>query len=221
MANTSSRAVILLVAFVLCAPIVASADDQWTWDEVRFGSIVEQGFDNSCGLASLLTIMRSHFGDERYDEQLLFKRFLEDASETALVESMQKGLSLLELQKLAQSIGYETKKASLSMAELEQLVTFVPVLVYLEIGRFRHFAVVRGTAPDLVLLGDPSRGNVEYSRHEFLSEWKTAKEYPEKDGAALIIVRREGVFNQKLLKEPDAYEPKSFIEMWRLLTGSR
>lgn len=117
---------------------------------MRFGGIVEQGLDNSCGLASLLTITRTHFGDERYDEVLLLKKYMEDTDEKALAESMKNGLSLLELEKLAQSLGYTTVKNVLTLDALERLVSFVPVLVYLEVGKLRHFAVVRGINEEAV-----------------------------------------------------------------------
>jgi predicted double-glycine peptidase len=203
---------LLLVLFMFSTSARASHDDTWTWEEVRFGGIVEQGLDNSCGLGSLLTIMRTHFGDERYDEQTLIRKYMEDSSEA-------NGLSLLELEKLTRSIGYTTSKKVLTVDDLERLVSFVPVLVYLEVGKLRHFTVVRGISKESVHLGDPSRGNVEYSRDEFMSEWKTLKGHPPKTGVALIIVKNEGVFPQKLLREPTADVPLSFIElkrqMWR------
>lgn len=205
----------LFALFFFSVFVRASPDEPSTWEEVRFGGIVEQGLDNSCGLASLLTIMRTHFGDERYDESLLLKKYMEDTDEKALAESMKNGLSLLELEKLAQSLGYTTVKNVLTLDVLERLVSFVPVLVYLEVGKLRHFAVARGINEEAVFLGDPSRGNVEYSREEFLSEWKTLKGYPEKTGAALVLVKHEGVFTQKLLKEPSLNNPPSFTEIER------
>lgn len=215
MRKVLSLLLVLFVSFAFSISARASPDDPWTWEEVRFGGIVEQGLDNSCGLGSLLTIMRTHFGDERYDERTLLKKYMEDSSEAEIAESMRNGLSLLELEKLSQSIGYTTAKKVLTLSDLERLVSFVPVLVYLEVGKLRHFTVVRGINKESVLLGDPSRGNVEYSRDEFMSEWKTLKGYPAKTGVALIIVKNEGAFPQKLLKEPASDNPLSFIEMER------
>lgn len=207
----------VFVLFLFPLPIISNASekDPWTWDEVRFGGIVEQGLDNSCGLASLLTIMQTHFGDERYNEGSLLRMYMESTDEASIAESLTNGLSLLEIEKLAKILRYTTVKKILTLTDLERLVSFVPALVYLEVGKFRHFAVVRGINDTHVLLGDPSRGNVEYSRNEFMTEWKTLKGYPEKTGVALIIIKDEGVFSQKLLKEPSFEEPLSFIEMQR------
>ena len=193
--------------------------DPWTWDEVRFGGVVEQGFDNSCGLASLLTIMKMQFGDDRYDEHTLLKEYMDKASVEEIADAMKNGLSLLELEHLAKVFGYATAKRELSISELVHLATFVPPLVYLEVGQYRHFAVVRGVQGDTVLLADPSRGNVELSREQFLSEWKTLPRASNKDGVALIIVRKSGDFPQQLLQEPSDVVPASFIEMERRLTG--
>ena len=193
----------------------ASPDDPWTWDEKRFGGVVTQGLDNSCGLASLLTIMQTHFGDMRNDEGTLLKKYMQMASAKELAEAMSNGLSLLELEKMAQTLGYSTKKKVLTFGELKNLTAFVPVLVYLEVGKQRHFTVVRGANESAVFLGDPSRGNVEYSKEEFLTEWKTLPTYEKETGAALIIVKKEGDFSLKLLRDPEIETPPSFEQMRR------
>lgn len=213
------RRIFLLLITTTASMFPSSAhsapDGVWTWEEARYSGIVTQELDNSCGLAAVATIMQAHFGDMRFDERALVRKYMERASEAELAEAMRNGLSLLEIEKLVQSLGYTTAKKVLSLNELERVVSFVPVLVYLEIGKFRHFAVVRGVNDDAVLLADPSRGNVEYSRDEFQSEWKTPEGFPSKTGVALIMVRNEGVIRQKLLKEPMSAAPPSFIEMER------
>jgi len=205
----------LLVPLFLSLSVYASTDDPKTWDEVRFGGIVEQELDNSCSLASLLTVMRTHFGDTRYNERTLLKKYLENTNEESIAEAMKNGFSLLEMEQLAQSVGYSTTKKIISFEELERLVSFVPVIVYLEVGKLRHFAVVRGISNNTVLLGDPSRGNVDYSHKAFLSEWKTPEGSRINSGVVLILMRREGRFAQKLLKEPDLDLPSSFTELRR------
>ncbi|MEK7538413.1 MAG: cysteine peptidase family C39 domain-containing protein [Patescibacteria group bacterium] len=217
MKNTLPHVLLFVFSFLFSIPTYASSDEPWTWDEVRFGGIVEQGLDNSCGIASLLTIMRMHFGDERYDEASLLKKYMETASEESIAESMKNGFSLLEMEKFSTSLGYTTSKKILSFEELERLVAFVPVLVYLEVGKFRHFAVVRGIQKDVVLLGDPSRGNVEYTREEFLSEWGKLKGVSQEKGAGLMLVRSGVIPTQTLLTGPSTEEPSSFVEMQRQL----
>jgi predicted double-glycine peptidase len=188
-----------------------------TWYEERWGGVVQQELDSSCGLGSLLTVMRYHFGDERYDERGLLTKYMEQASEEELHFSMRNGMSMLELEALAKSVGYKTTRRMLSIDDLERVVTIVPVIVYLEIGKLRHFAVVRGVDAYVVWLADSSRGNVHHRREEFLSEWRTPEalrdEWPRPGG--LIIMRPNGEFALKLLQEPDSSTPDAFRELRR------
>jgi ABC-type bacteriocin/lantibiotic exporter with double-glycine peptidase domain len=166
--------------------------------------------------------MRHQFGDTRFDERALLAKYIEKASSEALEKAMRNGMSLLEIEALAKSVGYTTIRKMFTLEELEQTVTTVPVLVYLEIGTFRHFAVVRGISGDTVWLADPSRGNVYHSRKQFLAEWRTPealrKEWTHPGG--LMIVRPDGEFNLELLKEPTA-PPRSFFELQRQMMRRR
>ncbi len=206
--------VIALMLFVSCVHRVP--EGRRTWDEERYGEVATQELDNSCGLGSLLTIMRYQFGDTRFDESALLGKYIEQVSDDALKKAMKDGMSLLEIEALAQSVGYKTTRKMFTLGELERVVTTVPVLVYLEIGTLRHFAVVRGVSGDTVWLADPSRGNVYHSRKQFLAEWRTPevlrKEWAHPGG--LMIVRPDGEFNLELLKEPTKL-PRSFFELRR------
>lgn len=204
----------VLFVFTACATL---PDGPATWEEVRWGGIVRQELDNSCSIASLVTVMREHFGDTRYDERNLLKKYIEMTAEETLLVAMKDGLSLLELEKLAQSVGYTTRRQMFTLEELERIVQFVPVIVYLEIGRFRHFAVVRGVDEREVWLADSSRGNVHHTHEQFLSEWRTPKDLQDqwKHPGGLIVVRSEGDFILKLLKEPQSINPPSLRELRR------
>ncbi len=208
---------IIPVLTILLASCATVQENRPTWYEERWGEVVPQALDNSCGLTSLLTVMHHHFGDERFDERSLLGKYIEDATEATLMEAMQNGLSLLELEALARSVGYKTTRQMFSLQELERIVAIVPVIVYLEIGRFRHFAVVRGVNEREVWLADSSRGNVYHSREQFLSEWKTPEALRNewKHPGGLIIVRPEGEFVLELLREPAVSLPPSFRELRR------
>lgn len=208
---------VVVVIGLMCGSCAVHHNDKPTWYEERWGEVIPQILDNSCGLTSLLTVMHYHFGDTRYDERSLLGKFIEEASDESLKEAVQNGLTLLELEKLAQSIGYSTRRQVFRLDELERIVSIVPVIVYLEVGRFRHFAVVRGVNDREVWLADSSRGNVYHSHEQFLSEWQTPealrKEWKHPGG--LIIVRPEGEFTLRLLEEPQAVMPPSFRELRR------
>jgi predicted double-glycine peptidase len=212
---------IAMLLFISCSQTIQGG--RATWDEERYGEIEPQQLDNSCGLASLLTIMRYQFGDTRFDERALLGKYIEQASGEALEKALRQGMSILEIEALVQSIGYTTKRKMFTLEELENTVTAVPVLVYLEIGTLRHFAVVRGMSEEVVWLADPARGNVYHSRQQFLAEWRTPevlrKEWTHPGG--LIIVRQEGKFDLNLLKKPISQLPSSFFELRRLMIIGR
>lgn len=213
--------VIAVLFIVSCGHVIPG--ERATWDEERWGEVETQQLDNSCGLASLLTIMRHHFGDQRFDERALLTVYIEKASEEPLARAMREGMSLLELEMLARSVGYKTVRKMLTLEELERLTTKVPVLVYLEIGKLHHFAVVRGMSGDLVWLADPARGNVYYTREQFLTEWRTPEVFKNEwtHPGGLIVVRQEGEFNLELLKEPVVMLPRSFHELRRRMIIGR
>lgn len=208
---------ILTLLLTSCAQLLQG--DRATWDEERWGEIVPQELDNSCGFSSLLTIMRYHFGDERFDERALFATYIKQASVEQLKRALDDGASLPELGALADSLGYIVRQHMFTLEELEHIVSFVPVLVYLEIGRFRHFAVVRGMNKEVVWLADPARGNVYHTRKSFLAEWRTPEAFRDRwtHPGGLIIIRPEGegTFRLSLLKEPTLGFPSSFHELRR------
>ncbi len=208
---------VLLVGAFLVSCVHTQNGERATWDEERWGEIQPQELDSSCGLASLLTIMRYHFGDTRFDERMLLAEYIRGASERALQRAMRDGLSLLEIETLAQSVGYRTMRKMFTLYEVERVVTVTPVLVYLEIGQLRHFAVVRGISGDVVWLADSARGNIYYSRRQFLAEWRTPEALRgvwSRPGG-LVLLRPEGKFNLELLREPTAQYPRSFFELQR------
>jgi predicted double-glycine peptidase len=53
-----------------------------------------------------------------------------------------------------------------------------PMIVYLVVKGYRHFAVFSGLENGLVVLRDPARGRIRVTAQRFLSEW---------DGSALIL----------------------------------
>ncbi len=195
-----------------------------TWYDERWGNVTEQELDNSCGLASLRTIAYYHFGHEISERELL-TRYVETQSNEAIARAMKEGVSLLELEHLAQSFDYQTRRSMLSIDELARVVSFAPVIVYLEVDRFRHFAVVRGMSKTEVLLADSSRGNVRYSREAFLAEWKVPEEFHDRwktpGGLVLFKNGNEHEHVSTFLKTLDSRTPESFFTLKRSLMLGR
>lgn len=190
-----------------------------TWYEERWGEVAQQELDSSCGLASLVTIMRFHLDDTGVSERTLLSHYIDSSSAEELAFAMQNGLSLLELEQLAQGMGYITRKVMLSFEDLGKVVLLRPVLVYLDISGQRHFAVVRGISERDVWLADSARGNVRYSHATFLKEWRVPSELQDKWSrpGGMVLFRDGEVVLEDFLKEPDTSTPPAFQSLRREL----
>lgn len=140
-----------------------------SWKELNEQAVIMQQYDYSCGAAALATLMKYYFQKNVTEKSLLdhVKKTL-TAKEYIVVE--EQGLSFLELEKVSQSLGYQSASVRLQPSALKELAG--PVIVYVSTKDYRHFAVFRGVREDRVFLADPSRGNLIMTIDEFLKEWK-------------------------------------------------
>ena len=136
--------------------------------DLRDANVVKQQFDFSCGAAALATMLRYGFADTVSERQIvidLFTGLSDDDRRTA----ERTGFSLLDLQRVARTRGYEAEGFRLDPGELPMLGG--PVIVFIEPRGYKHFAVLRGIRGDRVYLADPSRGNIRMPMHAFLDAW--------------------------------------------------
>jgi uncharacterized protein len=145
------------------------------WKSLRDQNIVMQKYDYSCGPASLATLLTYHY-DDQVDELTLLKSARQVLSKKAYKVAQKEGLSLFDLKLLAEKRGYLVKGVKIPLSSLQKIP--IPVLVHLNIGRYQHFAVLKGVKNNRVYLADPSRGNLEMSPTQFSEEWR---------GVALLI----------------------------------
>lgn len=147
--------------------------------DLRDAGVVKQRFDFSCGAAALATMLRYGFGDEVTERQILVDLFTglsDDDKRTA----ERTGFSLLDLQRVARTRGYEAEGFRLEPGELPMLAG--PVIVFIEPRGYKHFAVLRGIRGDRVYLADPSRGNIRLPMYAFLDSWL------QDDGKGIVFV---------------------------------
>jgi len=158
-----------------------STDDESvaSWEDLKKQNVIMQEFEYSCGAASLATLMQYYF-----DDSVTEKSLMEDINtlftENELKVIEQAGLSFLELEKIAESKGYDTASVSLEVAALKSLKG--PVLVFVKPDGYPHFAIFRGIVNNKVYLADPSRGNIKMSISDFLKEW----------GGETLVLGKEG-----------------------------
>lgn len=181
--------------------------DKSSLNAIRWGGVVKQDLDFSCGIASVATILKYHFGEEDVTERELLQDFIKKLSEQEISEVFEKGASLAQLGDLLTDRNLIIRNWHLKIDELRKLTKILPAIVYLETADFRHFAVVRGINEYQVLLADPSRGNVKLSLDGFLKEWKGRR--------ALLVAQNQYELKKALLQSPDPKDSDARTEMIR------
>jgi predicted double-glycine peptidase len=133
------------------------------WKTLRDAQVVKQDLDDSCGAASLATLLNYFYG--------------QDLTEEALLKAMDKGdgrASFDDMAKALPKFGFRAQGFAASWDQLTRLK--MPVIVYVKHRKNDHFSVLRGINQDAVWLADPSLGNRTYSRHQFLTMWQTRQD---------------------------------------------
>nr|VFK52759.1 MAG: Peptidase C39 family protein [Candidatus Kentron sp. TUN]VFK53352.1 MAG: Peptidase C39 family protein [Candidatus Kentron sp. TUN] len=140
-----------------------------TWYDIRYNGVERQKYDFSCGIASLITIIKYGY-HQSYDEKEVLVTFLGSLEDSEEKATMKEGLSLFHLSQIAKSLGFNSYMRALKPEHLALLDR--PIIVFLETPKFKHFAVFTGTRSNWVRLADPSRGVVIQHKDDFVGEWK-------------------------------------------------
>lgn len=136
--------------------------------ELRDAGVVKQRFDYSCGAAALATLLTHGLGDP-VGEQELLTDLLQMISAEDQASVQRKGLSLLDLQQLAQRRGFQAQGFRIAADQLAKLRH--PVIVFVQPHGDRHFTVLKGVRGDRAFLADPSLGNQRMPLYRFLDMW--------------------------------------------------
>ncbi len=137
----------------------------------RDTGVVKQRYDYSCGSASLATLLTYGLNDP-VDENMLLRTLLEPLSAGEIAALQKKGLSLLDLQQLAQKRGHKAQGFRIHQSQLARLSR--PLIVFIKPHGYEHFAVLKGVQGDRAYLADPSLGNVRMPLYRFLDMWADA-----------------------------------------------
>ncbi|MFP6728766.1 MAG: C39 family peptidase [Alphaproteobacteria bacterium] len=139
-----------------------------SWKDLRDKNLVVQRYDYSCGSAALATLMGYGYGQPIGEREILMAVF-ETLSGEAETARRDKGLSLLDLQRVAEANGFSAQGFKVAADQLTALKG--PVIVFISPGGYDHFAVLKGIRGDRVYLADPSRGNLREPAYRFLDSW--------------------------------------------------
>lgn len=140
-----------------------------SFKDLKFTNMVRQTRDYSCGAASLATILTYYIGRETSEEEIL-NAILNHVDSLKAERIKEKGLSLLDLKKYGESLGYNVKGYKLpdhrNITKLK-----IPAIVLIDHKGLSHFVVVKGCIGSDVFIADPARGNMKISLEEFGRIW--------------------------------------------------
>jgi predicted double-glycine peptidase len=150
-----------------------------SWRELRDRGVVRQQYDYSCGAAAFATLLLHGLADPVTEEELL-ARVLARTSETEQRLIQNKGLSVLDMQRLAHERGYRAQGYRLAADQLQRLRR--PAIAFIRPLGYEHFAVLKGFRGGKAHLADPSQGNWVMPAHRFFDMWLDAS------GKGVILV---------------------------------
>lgn len=136
-----------------------------TFADRRFGGVIHQKFDFSCGSAALATLLSMHY-DRPTSETDAFTRMWEVGDQERIKKL---GFSLLEMKKYLEEQGLKADGFKLTLDRVAEIG--VPGIALVEVRGYRHFVVIKGIDDRRVLIGDPSAGVLSRSRKEFEKHW--------------------------------------------------
>jgi predicted double-glycine peptidase len=110
-----------------------------------------------------------YYFDDKTTEEEILTRLNSFMTEEERQNKTLVGFSLLDLKKVAQSMGYRAAGFKVAAEQLARLTA--PVMVFVEPRGYKHFAVLRGMSWRRVYLADPARGNLRMSLEQFIDEW--------------------------------------------------
>ncbi len=175
--------------------------------ELKHKNIVRQTVDFSCGAASIATILNFYIG-----EQVTERTIIEDLFRVGNLDKIaeRQGFSLLDIKKLAQSMGYS---ATGYRTDLEGLVMLEkPSLLPIVVRNYKHFVVFRGVAKGMVFLADPALGNTTLPVGEFNRMWR--------ENVALVIEPRDAATRDELKIQEEETTLISSGAVWKNLFRS-
>lgn len=152
---------------------------------LRDQGVIKQAYDYSCGAAAFATLLTYGLNDPVTEIDIL-KAAFHPLSQDEEALRKKEGLSLLDLQQIAQARGHKAHGFRLDPAYLSKLRG--PVIVFITPRGYEHFAVLKGVRGDRAYVADPSLGNLRMPVYQFLGMWldETGK------GIIFVVERSDG-----------------------------
>ena len=165
-----------LILSISCSPaknqqIYKSIKNMEGIKKIQFKNVVEQGYDWSCGVASLSTVLIEGFGDMVDQVELINeidKIYMEK-------ETRDKGLSLSEIAQVAINRGYSVTAKQVNAEQVKRIG--LPVIIKIDLYDGPHFVILKGNGivknqlMEYAFIVDPSNGNKKIPFYQFKSQF--------------------------------------------------
>ena len=167
-------ALLMMLAFLLQAEFVVKS-----YQEIKNQRVVRQNYEESCGAASLATMINL-IDNQKLSELDVLKVMSEKELTTDMV-------SFLDLEEAIKKLDFKSDSFRINEQVLNKLIN-IPLLVKIEDDpRFPHFVIIINHKGDYLQVLDPSHGEYISSKREFYSIWDRDK----KGGYALIVAPKK------------------------------
>ena len=176
-------------------PSVVGGLQVTSWKQLRDADVEKQDLDYSCGSAATATILRSFYGSEVYEQDILDEVTQIGDDGTA---------SFSDLQQAVKKFGFKAIGISTNFEKLKTLR--IPAIAYLKYRNEDHFSVIRGISQQgVVWLGDPSWGNRKLTEQQFKAMWSTRDDNSLKGKILLIIPvdKKLATINRNFFRPPE------------------
>lgn len=153
-------------------------------ESLRFSCIAEQGFDTSCGLSVLASLMEGYWGRKADEFSLAATFFSDRLAKGDLTVSFADMAAILKVE------GFACKAYQMSYEQLENAIgKYAPVVVHYDKPE-GHFAMALAVREGELLIADPAEGAFTMGRRSFESRWS---------GKVLVAVLPGGTVDSALL----------------------
>jgi predicted double-glycine peptidase len=146
-----------------------------SWRDLPFKTVKRQTFDYSCGSAAVATLLTYVYGRQTTESEV-FKDMFESGDKEKI---RREGFSLLDMRNYLRRRGYNAAGVKINYKAIEKHK--IPFIALINRDGYMHFVVVKSVAGSMVLIGDPSKGNVITSREDFMAMW---------NGVSLIVTNQ-------------------------------
>lgn len=173
--------------------------------EGKYVDMVTQHTDFSCGAAALATILKYAYNKDVTETEVIDG--LMQVSDPELVR--QKGFSLLDIKRYAQSLGMRARGYNVKPETLEKIR--IPSIVLLDYKGYKHFVVLKKATAEKAYIADPALGNRIMKRSEFDADW---------NGIIFAVVGQGFNRDTVLLRPKEAVTARNLVNTYRPLTDA-